>query len=248
MATSIVQLVTQNNSQLRDDFLTNATSYFPVLGHSLADSINTPSKSGLALALGLFITLYGTRGLAVVIQHTQDHIWAVTRNKRLGFPGSLFKGFGIMFWGSIGLLAAASLTGYAAGTEHPWSLRIVLGLIGFTVLFVAFWGVFTFGSSQRKHPFTHIPGALFAATGLLALQAAGGYLIGHQLRTQTGLNAQFAIVLVLIFWPYLQAQVFVYALELNSVRKYKLWPRSIREPSLPADEAAHELYKHRETF
>ena len=249
VATSAIQLVTQNSAHFRDMFLSNATSYFPVLGPSLTDSINTPSKSGVALIIGLLITLYGTRGLAVVIQHSQDHIWAVARLKRAGFPRSLFKGFGIIAWGGLGLILAASLTGYAAAGQHFWLFRILLGFAGFIVLFIAFWGVFTFGSSARKHPFANIPGAVLTATGLLILQALGSYLISHQLRSQTGLNAQFAIVLALLFWIYLQAQVFMYGVELNSVRKYKLWPRSIdsRLP-LPADEAAHELYKHRETF
>jgi YihY family inner membrane protein len=249
VATSVIQLITQNSEHFRDLFLTNVTSYFPLLGPSLTDSINTPSRSGIALVIGLLITLYGTRGLAVVIQHAQDHIWAVTRTKRAGFPKSLFKGFGIIAWGGLGFILAASLTGYAAAGQHFWLLRIILGLTGFTVLFIAFWGIFTFGSSARKHPFANIPGALFAAIGLLILQVLGGYLIGHQLRSQTGLNAQFAIVLALLFWLYLQAQVFLYAVELNTVRKHKLWPRSIAsKPPLVADIQAYNFYKKRETY
>ncbi len=249
VATSITQLITQNNPHTREAFLANATSYFPVIGHSLTDTINTPSRSGLALVVGLLITLYGTRGLAGVIQYTQDHIWAIRRNKRAGLPKSLFKGFGIMLWGGLGFLLAASLAGYAGGTQHALPLRIAIGITGFAVLFAVFWGLLTFGSSEHKHPRAYVPGALFAAIGLLILQAAGGYLVGHQLRSQTGLNAQFAIVLALLFWLYLQAQVFVYAIELNTVRKYKLWPRSISSlPPLLADKAAHELYTHRETF
>ena len=249
VATSTIQLLTQNNHHLREVFLTNATSYFPVIGHSLTESINTPSKSGAALLIGLLITLYGTRGLAVVIQQTQDHIWAVPRNKRAGFPKSIFKGFGIMLLAGLGFLLAASLTGYAAGGQHVWLLRLALGTAGFAVLFAVFWGLLAFGSSESKHPHTYVLGALFAAICLLILQAAGGYLVGHQLRTQTGLSAQFAIVLALLFWLYLQAQVLVYAIELNTVRRYKLWPRSIDSKApLSADEAAYTLYRLRETF
>lgn len=249
VAMSVIQLIAQNNLQLRQFFLTNVTSYFPVIGGSLTQSINTPSRSGAALVIGLLITLYGTRGLASVIQQAQDHIWAVPRNKRAGFPKSLFKGFGIMLLCGIGFLLAASLTGYAVGTHHMLALRIALGTIGFIVLFAVFWGLLTFGSSESKHPHTYAPGALFAAIGLVILQAIGGYLVGHQLRSQTGLSAQFAIVLALLFWLYLQAQVLVYAIELNTVRKYKLWPRAIDSKTpLPADEAAYTLYRLRETF
>ncbi|MCA9327081.1 YihY/virulence factor BrkB family protein, partial [Candidatus Saccharibacteria bacterium] len=244
-----IQLLARNNESLRTQFLNNATSYFPVLGHNLAESINTPSKSGVALVIALLITFYGARGVALAIQHAQNHIWAVPRVKRAGFPKSLFKGFFLIFWGGVGFLTAASLTGYAAGAQHFWLFRLLLGLAGFVVLFVVFWGIFTFGSSARKHPFASIPGAVFAATGLLVLQAIGGYLIAHQLRSQTGLNAQFAVVLALLFWLYLQAQVFLYAVELNTVRVHRLWPRAINpKPPLPADEKAYELYHQREAF
>jgi uncharacterized BrkB/YihY/UPF0761 family membrane protein len=249
VATSVIQLVTKNNAHLRDVFLSNTASYFPVLGNSLVDSINTPSRSGLALVIGLAITLYGTRGVAMALQHAQNHLWAVPRRKRAGFPLSLIKGFGLIFWGGIGFIAAASLTTYASGAGHAWPLRVILGFAGFCILFTVFWGILTFGSSARKHPFVSIRGALFAATGLLVLQALGGYLIGYQLRSQTGLNAQFAIVIALLFWLYLQAQVFLYAVEINTVRGYKLWPRSITPvPPLAADIKAYKLYHRREMF
>ena len=239
----------QGNPELRDQFLDSATSYFPAIGHNLAESINTPSKSGIALVVALLITLYGARGVALVIQHAQNHIWAVSRPKRAGFPWSLLRGFSIIFWGGMGLILAASLSGYAAAASHPWPLRILLAFMSFAVLFLVFWGIFTFGSSARKRPLASIPGAIFAAIGLVVLQAIGGYVVGHQLRSQTGLNAQFAIVLAMLFWLYLQAQVFIYAIELNSVRVYRLWPRAIEpRPPLPADERAYELYKRREVF
>ena len=94
-----------------------------------------------------------------------------------------------------------------------------------------------------------MPGALVAAIGITVLQSVGAYIISRQLKGQTGLNAQFAVVLAILFWMYLQAQVVLYAIEYNTVRAYKLWPRSINpQPPLPADKAAYDLYRHRETF
>ena len=73
--------------------------------------------------------------------------------------------------------------------------------------------------------------------------------IANQLKSQTGLTAQFAVVLAILFWLYLQAQVFLLGAELASVRFHRLWPRSITpQPPLPADHKAYDLYRHRETF
>jgi YihY family inner membrane protein len=249
VATVVIQIVGDNDATLREQFLRNATSYFPALGQNLANSIHTPSKTGLALFIAIVIALYGARGVADAVQHALNHVWAVPRARRSGFPRAMIRNFGIIAYAGFGFLIAAALNAYAAGASHAMILRIVLGVAGFMALFGVFWGVFTFGSSARRRPLANIPGALFAATGLLVLQAIGGYIVSHQLKSQNGLTAQFAAVLALLFWLYLQAQVFLYAVEINTVRVHKLWPRSINpKPPLPADEKAYALYRKRETF
>lgn len=249
VATSVLQIFARNDEHIREIFLRNAASYFPVLGDNLVNSLETPSKSGLALVIGLLITLYGARGVAIVIQHTQNHLWCVPRWRRTNFPQSIVKGFGLIFIGGLGFVIAASLTSYAGGASHVWPLRLLVGTAGFMVLFAVFLAIFAYGPSKRQGHRVHVPGALFAAFGLLILQAFGGYIIAHQLRVQTGLTAQFATVLVLLFWLYLQAQVFIYAIEINSVLGYKLWPRSVDVNSpLRADTTAYDLYASREVF
>ena len=249
VGTGIVQLLSQNNPTLRDTFLHNATSYFPAIGTTLADSIKTPSKGGLAVFLGLLIAFYGTKGVANAVQHGLNHIWAVPRHRRAGFPKAMLRSFGIVFYAGVGFVVAAALIGYAAAADNELWARIILGTSGFVALFSVFWGVYTFGSSARRHPVMNAYGALFAAVGFLLLQAIGSYIVAHQLRSQTGLTAQFAVVLALLFWLYLQAQVFLLGAELASVRFHRLWPRSFTpKPPLPADHKAYDLYRHRETF
>ncbi len=249
VATAVIQIVTFDNSMARQEFLANATSYFPAIGDNLAASINTPSKSGFALVIGLLITFYGARGVANAVQHALNHVWCVPRGKRVGFPRSTLRSFAIIILAGSGLIAAAAMTGFATAASHIWPLRVLLGVGGFTMLFLVFWGVFTFGKSGRRRPLVNIPGALLAAIGLLLLQGLGSYIIAHQLKTQTGLNAQFGVVIALLFWLYLQATVFLYAVELNTVRAHRLWPRSITPtPPLRADKKAYTLYQRRETF
>ncbi|QQS20035.1 YihY/virulence factor BrkB family protein [Candidatus Saccharibacteria bacterium] len=249
VATAVIQIIAQGNSDLRESLLGSITSYFPALGQNLADSISTPGRSGVALFLGLLITFYGAKGVADAVQHALHHVWAVPRHRRTGFPKSTLRSFSIIIFAGIGLVVAASLTGFATSGARLPIVRMLLWLGGFIVLASVFWAVFTYGSSARKRPFANIPGALFASVAFTALQALGAYIIAHQLKGQTGLNAQFAVVIALLFWLYLQARVLVYALEINVVRAHKLWPRSITpKPPLPADEKAYDLYRRREIF
>jgi membrane protein len=57
------------------------------------------------------------------------------------------------------------------------------------------------------------------------------------------LYGTFAVVLGLLGWLYLQAELTLYAVEANVVRAYRLWPRSITPPPYTEpDRHAYQLY------
>ena len=247
--TAIAQKISINDYDFQQRILNGVASYFPALGPSLAESIQSPSKAGLALVFGLFLMVYGARGVADAVQHALNHAWGIARYKRAGFPKNMFKSFGILFGGGFGLLVAAIISGFATAQGQTFVLRFGLGLLSLIVLYIVFWAVFTYGASTKHGTRTNLDGALFATVGLQILQLAGAYIINHQLKTQTGLNAQIAVILAVLFWLYLQARVLLYAIEINVVRYHRLHPRAIRnDHPLPADKKAFELYKQREKF
>jgi hypothetical protein len=59
------------------------------------------------------------------------------------------------------------------------------------------------------------------------LQALGGYYIAHELKKTGPLYGVFALVLGLIAWLYLGAQLTVLAAQVNVVKARRLWPRSL---------------------
>src|SRR5205085_6636170 len=82
-----------------------------------------------------------------------------------------------------------------------------------------------------------VPGAVAAALAWEVLQAVGGYYVGHTLAGASKTYATFGLVIGLLSWIYLQAQVTLLAAEVNVVRVYGLWPRSLQpEHRTPADE------------
>jgi uncharacterized BrkB/YihY/UPF0761 family membrane protein len=92
-----------------------------------------------------------------------------------------------------------------------------------------------------------LPGAALAGTALQILQAFGSYVVGHQLRYASQLYGFFGVVLGLLSWMYLAAEVTLYAAELNAVRASHLWPRSILQPPLTEpDERAFAAIAKRE--
>jgi uncharacterized BrkB/YihY/UPF0761 family membrane protein len=103
--------------------------------------------------------------------------------------------------------------------------------------------------SRKRAVHSLWPSALMAAVGLQILQSLGSLLITHQLKHLDDLYGTFAIVLGLLFWLYLQAQVIVYALEAGTVKAFKLYPRSlILDRPTEADKQAYRLYTERNRF
>jgi uncharacterized BrkB/YihY/UPF0761 family membrane protein len=82
-----------------------------------------------------------------------------------------------------------------------------------------------------------VTGAIVGGVAWTALQAVGTLLVARQLRHTSELYGTFGVVLGLLFFLYLAAQIMVYAAEVNVVKARHLVPRSLFPPPLTeADE------------
>src|SRR6195952_475464 len=84
--TTVVALVAKDDLHLQKTIVDGVTNYIPVLGDQLTGHIQTIHKNGVALLIGLVLTVYGARGVAMAFRHGLDHVWHVPRYKRDGFP------------------------------------------------------------------------------------------------------------------------------------------------------------------
>jgi YihY family inner membrane protein len=250
VATSLVDLLAGSHPNIQTQLSKLIADYFPIVGDSLQKSIHSSTRSGIALIVGLLFTIYGARGIADAVRNLLDHAWAIPRARRSGFPLNVIKSFSLLLGAGLGILLAASLASVATtALGHAWYWRVIPLAINAGLLYCIFMFVFLIGTSRRFKRQELRMGAILATCGMLVLQTIGGYLITHHLRTLSGLYGQFALVLALLFWIYLQAQVFVYAAEVNVVHTYKLWPRSLVQPPLTAaDRKAYQLYAEKEAY
>jgi uncharacterized BrkB/YihY/UPF0761 family membrane protein len=81
-------------------------------------------------------------------------------------------------------------------------------------------------------------GVAVAAATWEFLQIVGGYYIDHILQRSSSTYGVFALVIALLIWLHLGAQMTLFAAEINVVVARKLWPRSLfGDPTLPEDQA-----------
>lgn len=85
-------------------------------------------------------------------------------------------------------------------------------------------------------------GAVVAGIGWQALQAAGSYYVTRQLQGASQTYGMFAVVIGLLSWLYLLAQLTLVAAEVNVVQATRLWPRSLAGELTDADKRAYAAY------
>ncbi len=248
--TTIVKVLIRNNAELRTKIIENVTNYFPVVGNELQKNVHTFGSTGWILVIGTLLTLFGARGVADTLRNGINHVWQIPYAQRSGFPHGILKSFAIIFVGSIGLLLAPVVSGYAINVGgRGWLMSAVALSITLAILYLMFL-VLVRIALPTKVPLGHLrPAAIISTLGLATLQIAGGYVIKHQLSHLDSLYGTFAVVLGLLFWLYLQAQIFFYAIETASVRALGLWPRAIDQQHMTKqDKKALRFYAERNTF
>jgi len=245
---TVLQLWFHNDDHLRTDVLQSIGHYFPLLNDQLQRNIHSIGKTGLGLVIGLLITFYGARGVADALRHILDNLWQVPKNQRSGFPKNILHSFSIMFCGTLAFVAAVAISAFSNSLGHAMWIKLFLNVLGFvsiTVVLGIIFRVATFGRVPFKYMFL---GAGVAGCIIQVLLTFGGLILKHQLQNLNSLYGTFAVVLGLIFWIYLLAQVVVYAAEVDTVRHLQLWPRSITpELQTEADRTAYKLYAKTES-
>ena len=229
--TTVLQLLLRHESHLRERIITAATTYFPTFGTQLQNNIHLSGKTGLALVIGVLAALYGARGVADAFRNSVNHIWHIPLTERSGFVGSIGRSLGILFFGGLGLIAAAIIAGFITSAGHGIAFRLLAAALNLVVVFFTLL-IMTHLALARPVPKRAVwLSAAVAAIGLAILQSVGSLLLIRELKNFNNLYGTFAVVLGLLFWLYTEAQVLTWALETGTVYGRHLWPRPLFDPA-----------------
>ena len=227
---TVLNIALSNNPSLRATLLNSALSQYPVIGLQIKNSLGSLPGTGLPLVIGLVFLLLGARGVAAAMQNALCEIWGIAREERPGFPLSQVWALALMCNVGIGFIVTTFLSGLAGGTGHLISgTGAHVGAVAVSLLLNV--GMFWLGfrlATLFKVPWRQLrAGAAIAAVCWQVLQVVGGYVVSHQLHRSSELYGTFGIVLGLLAWLFLQAEVTLYAAETDVVLARRLWPRSI---------------------
>ncbi len=243
---TLLGMLLRNNPELQDTIRTSALANFPVIGEEISKSVHSLRGSGLALGIGLALTLWAGLGAIKVLQTAMNAVWNVPYRHRPNFWRSLLRAMLMLIVLGVITVASAAAGSVGAGSDS-WLLGIAGTAISVVLNLVLFLLAFRILTTEDVTWGDVFPGALMAALAWTALQAVGGYIVSHQLRGASDTYGTFATVIGLLAWIYLGAQVTLFAAEVNVVSKRRLWPRAIVQPPLTdADERALKSYAEQE--
>ncbi len=232
--TTILGFVLRNNDKLQQSVEKSVLHQLPIIGDQI--TLHSLKGSVVALVIGLVTSLLAGLGVTGAAQNAMDRVWAVPYKERPNFLQSRIRGLGLLaFLGMLFIISTAAsgiVSGGFGGVGDLIAGFVIALLVNFALFFAAF----------RLMTVSVIPhrdlrvGVVVAGVLWTILQALGGFFIGHVLNKQGDTGKTFGLVIALLVWLHLGAQVMLYSAEINVVVTRRLWPRSLfGPPEAPAD-------------
>jgi YihY family inner membrane protein len=232
--TTILGFVLRNNMHAQQAVEKSVLHQLPIIGtqiqlHSLRGSVT-------ALIIGLVTSLLAGLGVTGAAQRALDTVWAIPYKDRPNFLQSRGRGLGLLTFLGLLFIISTFISGVVSGGFGGVGDLVAGYVIALLVNFALFFAAFRLMTARVIPSRDLRVGVLVAGVAWTILQALGGYFIGHVLKNQSDAGKTFGLVIALLVWLHLGAQLMLYSAEINVVVTRRLWPRSLLGPPVaPAD-------------
>jgi YihY family inner membrane protein len=230
---TLVAFVIRGNQQLQDQIIHSAIADFPVVGAKIRQTVQVLSGSVEILVLGFLGALWS--GLAVVnaIENAMNEIWYVPKAERRGFVDRIKRGFLVLLVFGVIIAVAGFLASLGISRGQVGVLERALSFLASVVTNTAFLAaLFRILPDEELSWRDVLPGAVVGAVALATLVSVGAFIVDRKISQATQIYGFFAVVIGLLSWLFLGAQILLVAAEINAVRVRRLWPRSLFPPPL----------------
>ena len=232
LLTTILGFVLQGHPGLQSKVLNSALGNFPVIGTQLRSAAHPLTGSAVALIVGVLGTLYGVQGVGQAALNAMQTVWNVPYRRWPNFWLRRLRGFLLLAALGFGTLVSTALTSVIPVVVHGAPAAAGAVVAGAVVNFAVFSSAFVVLTSERLGWHDVVVGAGLATVFWEGLQALGGWYVRRELAHATPVYGTFALVIALMSFLFLAAQLTLLAVEVDVVRRYRLWPRTITQPPL----------------
>ncbi len=231
VATATLSRVLRDSPDLQQRLVDSALRNLPLVGDRIGRGLPALNAGGLALAVAIGLSLWAGIGAIKAFEHAMHAIWNVPYRRRPNFWTTNGRAVVLLVVVAMVVAASAVVTASAAGTNGlvatslRWLVSALLNAAGL-------WLVFRIATVREVSGKDLFRGALVGGIAWAGLLAVGTYYVERQVTGASEVYGTFALVIGLLAWMYLGATVVLYAAEINVVRAWHLWPRSLVQPPL----------------
>jgi len=229
--------VLQGDPSERERILEGTLGQFPIISEQI--TLHPLKGSVFGLVIGVLGALLAGMGITSATQNAFSRIWHVPFKERPSWLRSRLRSLRTLaVLGTLSIVATVA-GGYVGTGSHSPALVLAGVLVALPFNLALFLCAFKLLTAVELSWRELLPGAALAAVFWQLLQLLGGVYVGHELKHTQPLYGIFAVVLGLLAWLYLSAQLTLLAAEVNVVRVRRLWPRSFfSDPLVDADRRA----------
>jgi membrane protein len=249
---TVLGFVLHGHPEWQSTVTDSALKNMPLVGNHQAPPLH---GNLVALIIGLALALWSGLGVAKAAQTAFNTVYLVAHTDRPNFLKSTARALALIAIDGFGLILTTILSSAVtsvqsiAGVGVGPGLRVVGVAIAVLLNTALFLFLFRWLTVRDVGWRDALPGAVMSAVALQVLQLASSAFIAHKLKGASTTYGNFAAVIVLLSWFYLQAQVVLLAAEVNVVKQYRLWPRAMTDaPATEADFRTYEGYAERERY
>ncbi len=234
---TVLGFVLQGDPGEQQRILNGALGQFPLVSDQL--KLHSLTGSDIALAIGVVGSLIAGMGITGATQNAFNRIWSVPFKDRPNFLFAHLRGLGMLAILGTLFIVSTTVAGFVGSSSHAAPAVVAGIVVAFVLNLALFMTAFKLLTAVEVPWRDLLPGVIVATVFWQLLQHLGGFYVDHELKRTGPLYGVFALVLGLLAWLYLGAQLTIFAAEINVVRVRRLWPRSFfSEPLLEADKRA----------
>lgn len=235
---------------LQGDVLRSAARFFPLLS---TDSIVHLSGQWWTLVVGILSALWSGSFVVIAIQSAFDSVWEIPHAQRPRIGAQIKRGVFTLGAIALGLVISTMISSYVTGAATGTSLGMLARPTGYLIAIVLDVGLFVvaFRLLTDRDVSTRdvLPGALLSGIVFWLLQQLSSLIIFQYLHNAERIYGNFATVITMLSWFYLQSVVTLVGAQLNVVLKERLHPRRlVTAPVTEADHRAYDAYAKERTY
>jgi membrane protein len=212
----------------KDSVLTHVAQLFPLLNPK---TISGLSGAWWTIVLGLATALWSGSGVVRTAQFAFNSVWGTPPDQQPGLVKQMTRSISVLATVGLGLVVTTLLSGLVASSASGVNLGFA-GRVGGYVLSLAldvgiFLAAFRILTDRDVTTRDVLPGALLSGISFFLLEALSTLIISRYLKNAQSTYGQFATVITILWWFYLQSMITLLGAQLNVVLKEHSYPRSL---------------------